>query len=86
MGIISVVVRTYDGVETWGVWDDVDEARHYAIDASINGRDVESVKVVEAMGDDPSTSENAVLGHYEGGQSINPDTGQPWPVPTAEPF
>ena len=43
MGIISVVVRTYAGIETWGSWDEVEEAHFYAIDASINsinGRDV----------------------------------------------
>lgn len=83
MGIISVVVRTYDGVETWGVWDDIDEARHYAIDASINGRDVEWVKVVEALDGHPAAGRNAVLRHYERGVEINPDTGLTWPTITA---
>lgn len=41
MSIISVVVWTHDGVETWGVWDDLDEAHHYAIETSADGRDVE---------------------------------------------
>ncbi len=77
MGIISVIVRTHDGVETWGVWDDVDEARHYAIDASINGHNVEWVKVVEALDGDPATGRNAVLGHYERGVSVDPDSGLP---------
>lgn len=30
MGIISVIVRTYDGVETWGVWADPASAHRYA--------------------------------------------------------
>lgn len=50
MGIISVVVRTYDGAETWGVWDDLASAHQYAIKASAYGRDVEWAKVVEWPG------------------------------------
>ena len=85
MGIISVVVRTHDGTETWGVWDNFDAAHQYAIDSSANSLAIEWTKVVEALGGDPANSLNAVLGYYEGGVAINPDSGQPWPPLTAPP-
>lgn len=38
------------------------------------------------MDGEPSTGRNAVLGHYERGEAVNPDTGLPWPAITAPPL
>lgn len=35
MGIISVIVRTYDGVDTCGVWDDLASTQQYAIETAL---------------------------------------------------